>query len=161
MRLGQFLNENYDKAVEVLKDRFGQKQAVISSYMNTLLPLQPVRRINDTLGLRNLYDEINNSIRRIDIDSYGNLLYPILDRCIPVELMLLFNRDQVVKGVKEPVVSDLINFFQGQMEARERSFSERTELIPIDKSNYPLFKKAQTAPFNRGGSSAAALNVST
>ncbi|GBO08570.1 hypothetical protein AVEN_154299-1 [Araneus ventricosus] len=158
-------NENYDKAVEVLKDRFGQKQAVISAYMNTLLSLQPVRRINDTLGLRNLYDEINNSIRSleslgIDIDSYGNLLYPILDRCIPVELMLLFNRDQVVKGVKEPVVSDLINFLKGEMEARERSFSERTELIPIAKSNYPLFKKTQTASFNRGGSSAAALNVS-
>ncbi|GBN23412.1 hypothetical protein AVEN_96247-1 [Araneus ventricosus] len=96
-------NENYDKAVEVLKDGFGQKQAVISACMNTLLSLQPVRRINDTLGLRNLYDEINNSIRSleslgIDIDSYGNLLYPILDRCLPVELTLLFNRDQVVKG---------------------------------------------------------------
>ncbi|GBN23486.1 hypothetical protein AVEN_47070-1 [Araneus ventricosus] len=158
-------NENYDKAVEVLKDRFGQKQAVISAYMNTLLSLQPVRRINDTLGLRNLYDEINNSIRSleslgIDIDSYGNLLYPILDRCIPVELMLLFNRDQVVKGVKEPVVSDLIHFLKGEMEARERTFSERTELITIAKSNYPLFKKTQTASFNRGGSSAAALNVS-
>ncbi|GBO04760.1 hypothetical protein AVEN_19487-1 [Araneus ventricosus] len=158
-------NENHDKAVEVLKDRFGQKQAVISAYMNTLLSLQPVRRINDTLGLRNLYDEINNSIRSleslgIDIDSYGNLLYPILDRCIPVELMLLFNRDQVVKGIKEPVVSDLINVLKGEMEARERSFSERTELIPITKSNYPLFKKTQTASFNTGGSSAAALNVS-
>ncbi|GBN45576.1 hypothetical protein AVEN_245972-1, partial [Araneus ventricosus] len=158
-------NENYDKAVEVLKDGFGQKQAVIFAYMNTLLSLQPVRRINDTLGLRNIYDEINNSIRSleslgIDIDSYGNLLYPILDRRIPVELMLLFNRDQVVKGVKEPVVSDLINFLKGEMEARERSFSERTELIPIAKSNYPLFKKTQTASFNRGGSSATALNVS-
>ncbi|GBM24872.1 hypothetical protein AVEN_23417-1 [Araneus ventricosus] len=120
-------NENYDKAVEILKDRFVQKQAVISAYMNTVLSLQPVRRINDTLGLRNLYDEINNSIRSleslgIDIDSYGNLLYPILDRCIPDELMLLFNRDQVVKGVKEPVVSDLINLLKGEMEARERSF---------------------------------------
>ncbi|XP_055948251.1 uncharacterized protein LOC129981438 [Argiope bruennichi] len=99
-------NENYDKAVEILKDRFGQRQAVISAYMNTLLSLQPVRRINDTAGLRNLYDEINNSIRSleslgIDIDSYGNLLYPILDRCISVELMLLFNRSQVEKkGIK-------------------------------------------------------------
>ncbi|GBM36712.1 hypothetical protein AVEN_221974-1 [Araneus ventricosus] len=58
------------------------------------------------------------------------------------------------------MVSDLINFLKGKMEARERSFSERTELIPIAKSNYPLFKKTQTASFNRGGSSAAALNVS-
>ncbi|GBN03026.1 hypothetical protein AVEN_181047-1 [Araneus ventricosus] len=147
-------NENYDKAVEVLKDRFGQKQAVISAYMKTLLSSQPVRRINDTLGLRNLYDEINNSIRSlesfgIDIDSYGNLFYPILDRCIPVELMLLFNRDQVVKGVKGPVVSDLINVLKGEMEARERyraKISKRTELIPITKSIYPFLRKPKLHP---------------
>ncbi|GFS75728.1 DUF1758 domain-containing protein [Nephila pilipes] len=35
-------NENYDKAVEILKDGFGQKQSVISAYMNTLLKLQLV-----------------------------------------------------------------------------------------------------------------------
>ncbi|KAF8795164.1 hypothetical protein HNY73_003044 [Argiope bruennichi] len=136
-------NENYDKAVEILKDRFGQRQAVISAYMNTLLPLQPVRRINDTVGLRNLYDEINNSIRsleslEIDMDSYGNLLYPILDRCIPVDLML-FNRSQVEKKVREPVVSDLLIFLKGEIEACERSFSERTELsIPVTKTVAPM-----------------------
>ncbi|XP_055943575.1 uncharacterized protein LOC129974831 [Argiope bruennichi] len=159
-------NENYDKAVEILKDRFGQRQAVISAYMNTLLSLQPIRRINNTAGLRNLYDEINNSIRSleslgIDIDSYGNLLYPILDRCIPVELMLLFNRSQVERKVREPVVSDLLDFLKGEIEARERSFSERTELLnPVTKSNLSPFKKTQSSSFSRGVSSAATLGVS-
>ncbi|GFT76531.1 integrase catalytic domain-containing protein [Nephila pilipes] len=159
-------NENYDKAVEILKDRFGQKQSDIFAYMNTLLKLQPVQRSNDTSVLPNLYDKINNSMRSleslgINTDLNGNLLYPILNRCIPVELMLLFNRQQVARDVKEPIVSDLLKFLKDEVEACERSFSEHDESpIEVTKSNYPPFKKTQFASFNKKCTSAATLNLS-
>ncbi|GIX82397.1 reverse transcriptase [Caerostris extrusa] len=51
--------ENYRKAVEILKDRFGKKEILISAHTNRLLNLEPDRNTNDIFALRKLYDETN------------------------------------------------------------------------------------------------------
>ncbi|GFV31472.1 uncharacterized protein TNCV_3462781 [Trichonephila clavipes] len=40
--------ENYAKAVEILKDRFGRKDAIINSHMQKLLSVTPLKRSDDT-----------------------------------------------------------------------------------------------------------------
>ncbi|GFT38738.1 uncharacterized protein TNCV_1499151 [Trichonephila clavipes] len=43
--------ENYAKAVEILKDRFGRKDAIINSHMQKLLSVTPLKRSDDTKEL--------------------------------------------------------------------------------------------------------------
>ncbi|GIX68191.1 uncharacterized protein CEXT_692751 [Caerostris extrusa] len=58
--------ENYRKAVEILKERFGKTEILISAHTNRLLNLEPVRNTNDIFALRKLYDEINVQIRTLE-----------------------------------------------------------------------------------------------
>ena len=72
-------NANYDKAVELLKQRFGRSQTLINSYMNTPTKLPSIT--NNVKQLRNFYDSLENYIRGpealgTETSSYGSLLVP-------------------------------------------------------------------------------------
>lgn len=47
-------NSNYKEAVAILKDRFGNKQVIISKHMDTLLQLPVVNDDDDLKKLRQL-----------------------------------------------------------------------------------------------------------
>ncbi|UYV72256.1 hypothetical protein LAZ67_9002364 [Cordylochernes scorpioides] len=49
--------ENYDKAVELLKKRFGKGERLIDVHMNNLLALKPLRVTKDVRAFRELYAE--------------------------------------------------------------------------------------------------------
>lgn len=90
-------NRNYEEALKLLKDRFGRKDMLINTHMNILLNLQPVRSSNDLRALRRLYDTCNVQIRSLDSlevksDSFGNLLCPLLMKCIPRDIALDYSR---------------------------------------------------------------------
>ena len=67
-------NENYTSAVELLKQRFGQKQTLINSYMEALWKIP--NATTDVKKLRTFYDTMEGYIRglealRVTSDSYG------------------------------------------------------------------------------------------
>ncbi|GFV77390.1 uncharacterized protein TNCV_3759201 [Trichonephila clavipes] len=97
-------DDNYDRALDLLKDRFGNKNMLINAHLSNLLNLTPVRNPTDIVGLRNLYDRAETQIRsleslRVKGESYSNLLTPILLKQIPSELVLEFNRSQKDEGM--------------------------------------------------------------
>jgi len=51
-------SENYAEVVEMLCNRFGNKQVIISSHMQKFDEIKTVRSISDLNGLRNAYDQI-------------------------------------------------------------------------------------------------------
>ena len=56
---GFFLtNSNHQKALELLKERFGNEKLIVSTHMNNLLKIKPVTKDRDVKGLRVLYDSI-------------------------------------------------------------------------------------------------------
>ena len=57
-------NDNYGEAINSLKDRFGSKQIIISSHMNSLLIL-PMVKENDLQQLRSFYDEVEMNVRSL------------------------------------------------------------------------------------------------
>ena len=64
--------QNYDDAIEILNSRFGKKLVVISSHMDALMKITTVKSIQDTRGLRNMYDRVEShirSLRAMGIDS--------------------------------------------------------------------------------------------
>ena len=88
---------NYDEAIAILKKRYGNKQAIISRHMDTLMGLEAVVSNNNTKALRHLYDMVESNIRSlralgVAADSYGNLLSPILVNKLPNELRLIIGR---------------------------------------------------------------------
>ena len=58
-------NENYDEAVKILKERYANPQMLISSHMEALVKLNPVKHKNDVKGLRKIYDQVESSIRNL------------------------------------------------------------------------------------------------
>ncbi|GIX75492.1 DUF1758 domain-containing protein [Caerostris extrusa] len=69
--------DNYKKAIDILTDRFGKTDILISTHMNVLLSLEPVRNSSDVSTLRKLYDKITIQIRcleslKVGINSYAS-----------------------------------------------------------------------------------------
>ena len=59
-------NDNYRKALDMLKDRFGNPQILISAHMNKILELEPVFSISDVKELRCLYDSVETQLRNLE-----------------------------------------------------------------------------------------------
>ncbi|KAJ7999845.1 hypothetical protein DPEC_G00198630 [Dallia pectoralis] len=105
-------DSNYDAAVELLQNRFGRKDIVISAHMSKLLSLTPVKKSSDVAALRHLYEcEIQiRSLESLGIYSgtYGCLLCPVLLQLIPEDIALDYTRKSDLND--EWKVHELIKF---------------------------------------------------
>ncbi|KAF8791537.1 hypothetical protein HNY73_006384 [Argiope bruennichi] len=63
--------ENYDGAINILKERFGRTEMIIDADMSQLLNLNPVLKANDVKSLRRLYSICETHIR--GLENNGNL----------------------------------------------------------------------------------------
>ncbi|UYV72472.1 hypothetical protein LAZ67_9003283 [Cordylochernes scorpioides] len=116
--------ENYDKAVELLKKRFGKGERLIDVHMNNLLALKPLRVTKDVRAFRELYGRILVQIRSLEslgvvVESYGNLLCPLLLKLLPSDLKLELHRE--FTGAFS--LGDLIEFLERQLIALESTFA--------------------------------------
>ena len=89
--------ENYRKATELLKERFGKTQNLTNSYMESLAKIHAPS--SDTKNLRKFDDLCEANIRGSETlgvmtESYGSLLIPILLKKIPEDIRrLIFKAD--------------------------------------------------------------------
>ncbi|GBM11079.1 hypothetical protein AVEN_206495-1 [Araneus ventricosus] len=112
-------DENYDQALNLLKQRFGREELVINAHMAKLLNLLPVNDSNNIYGLRKLYDTVEVQIRsleslKVTSGMFGHLLYPILIKLIPEDLALAFHR-------KRKRIFVCLSF--GARQAKEQSYN--------------------------------------
>ena len=68
--------DNYETAIDILRDRFGKPELLISNHMDALLKLPIVSSVHETKKLRDLYDKIEINIRSlkalgIESESFG------------------------------------------------------------------------------------------
>ena len=83
-------SDNYDSAVEILEQRFGQTQQIISAHMEEILKLQPCQTDRPS-SLRFLYDKLSVHVRGlaslgVSPQEYGSLLIPIIMSKLPNEI---------------------------------------------------------------------------
>ena len=88
---------NYSAAIEMLQERYGDKQVLISTHMNKLLNLSNSGNLNDLKYLRQLYNNIDTQVRSltslgVDPDSYGQMLIPVVMSKLPENLKLNITR---------------------------------------------------------------------
>ena len=115
-------NENYKKALDLLKERYGNKQAIITAHMNNLLRLRKVESDKDVIGLRKLYDDVQAQVRSlqslgIEEENYGSFLAPIILERLPHEVELNINRnlnDELWN------LTRLLNIIKLEINAREK-----------------------------------------
>ena len=118
---GIFLsNENYKVAVELLKERFGDKQAVVISHYTEMINLKHAK--NNPKGLRNLYNQIEKhlrSLKALDQDTDQDLFISMITSKLPKDVLVQL---EVQKGARNPwTVKELRERFNDYIAARERA----------------------------------------
>ena len=125
----------YKHAIELIRERFGVPQLVISTHMDTLLSLRPV--ISENMKeLRKIYDIIEIHMRNvssfdISMKHYG----PILNSIIMAKLTRSIRLDiSMQMPVGKWDVIKLMDVFKRELVARERC--ERFENISVQEDNH-------------------------
>lgn len=110
-------NENYLKALTLLKERFGNTQLIIASHMNDLIKIE--KASNNITKLRQMYDKIEANVRALNsegIDSmhFGPMLIPIILEKLPNSIQLQISRrlgksnwdvEEFIKCINEEVTA--------------------------------------------------------
>jgi hypothetical protein len=89
-------NHNYTKAIQLLKERFGNPTKVINAHMQSLLDLQNPNY--ELASLQLFYDTMENHIKWLESlekshNNYGDLLVPIVLGKLPHQLRTKLARD--------------------------------------------------------------------
>ena len=100
----QIIEENYKKAMDILNNRYGKPQRIISAHMQALLKLQTYQN-DKTSDLRAIYDKIMVNIRGLESlgissEKYGSLLIPVIMSRMPSDITL-----QVARKTSEDIWS--------------------------------------------------------
>ena len=66
---------NYEKAVELLKRRFGNRQVLISSHMQALTKIPKVASTSEVKRLRSLYDTVESHVRGLESMEISSEIY--------------------------------------------------------------------------------------
>ena len=79
---------NYEEALRLLGDRFGNKKLIISKHMDALLDLGKVSSSNMVKDLRSLFDKIMVNIRALKAfgiasEQFGPMLSPVIMKMLP------------------------------------------------------------------------------
>ena len=114
---------NYAEAITILKKRFGNKQAIVSRHMDTLMSLEAVASQNNYKGLRQLYNLMESHVRGlhalgIPSSSFGTLLASVFMNKLPPELRLTGSREVVGDKWELDAVMKIV---EKEIDARERA----------------------------------------
>ena len=119
---------NYQIAIDILKDRFGQEGVRKEKLMANLLRHQGVTNNDDLKSLRRLVDDLTADVRALEAldtpsDNYGELLLPVLKGKIPEAWRLQWARlkgeTSGTTGVSE--FDRFMRFLQNEMKIREEA----------------------------------------
>ncbi|XP_078368716.1 uncharacterized protein LOC144652543 [Oculina patagonica] len=137
---------NYNSAIELLHNRFGKTQNIISKYMDELLKI-PACSGDKASQLRFVYDKISINVRGlaslgVNCTQYGSLLIPVIMSKLPQEV-----RIQVARNTAREVweISELLDVIRQEVEAREISEGVKTNVNTTEKPKQPQFKLPPTA----------------
>ena len=82
---------NYVQAIELLKDHYDNSQVLISEKVCLIAKNKNEDHIK---GLQNLYDQTESSVRnleivKVDTNSYGSLLVPLINEKLPADICVI------------------------------------------------------------------------
>ena len=101
---------NYNEAITLLKNRFGNRKLVISRHMDALLDLERINSSTMVKELRALFDKVMVNIRalrayEITPEQFGPMLAPVILKKLPADIKLevsrrLRNKDWMIEEMR-------------------------------------------------------------
>ena len=145
-------NDNYAEAINILKERFGDKNRIITAHLEDLMKLPDVsEKENNVAAIRRFCDELEAHSRSlgclgVEPESYGTMLAPVVMGRLPQSWSLLISRNVGDGWNLRSIVQEL---------RKEVTLRERTESR--------VMKPDRTGKTNSGapGRTAAALTSTT
>ncbi|GFW07893.1 DUF1758 domain-containing protein [Trichonephila clavipes] len=127
---------NYPKAIDQLKERFGRED-LVQIYVRDLLTLvmknAATGRVKADYPL--LYDELESKLRSLESlgktqDKYGDFLTPLVESCLPEEVLVAWERSRNHQTESEGFRSleQLMNFLRQEVKGEEMVLLARTGL---------------------------------
>ncbi|XP_035222808.1 uncharacterized protein LOC118195583, partial [Stegodyphus dumicola] len=127
---------NYPKAIAQLRERFGREDLLVQIYVRDLLSM--VMR-NASSGrvktdLPTLYDDLETKIRALESlgrtqEKYGDFLTPLVESCLPEEVLIAWERNRNLKEAPQPddrCLENLMNFLKQEVKGEEMVVLART-----------------------------------
>ena len=113
---------NYSAAIDILKERFGKPQHIISGHMKDFMKI-PSCTSDKPSQLRAIYDKIHANVRGLEAlgigaEQYGSFLIPIVMDRLPADVCLQIAR-VTTKDIWE--IDELLQVLRTEVEAREIS----------------------------------------
>ena len=155
----QVTNSAYKEAVETLKNRFGDRQAIVSSHIDKMIDLEPVATMQDTRKLRVMYYTVEANVRSlktmgVSADCYEQVLTPMILKKVPNELRLTITRNLKDTWSFE----SLLEVFHEELQIREKC---SLNVVGSGRINPPSYsadsRPRERAHFRNSQASAAAL----
>ena len=105
------------------KQRFGNRQLIISKHMESLLSVNAVTSDNHLRDLRRLYDQSEANIRSlkalgVEPESYGAMLSSILMNKLPPDIRLIVSHKVSADDLD---MKSLLETFEQELITRERA----------------------------------------
>ena len=102
-------DSNYDAAVDLLHERYSNKQLIINNHMEQLVQLPQITHEEHIKKLRNLLTDVETHVRSlnslgISTFRFGNFLVPLILNKLPQKLRVdigLWQLDDLLKAFKE------------------------------------------------------------
>ncbi|XP_076658275.1 uncharacterized protein LOC143362201 [Halictus rubicundus] len=155
--------ENYDKAFESLKNRFGRDDLLIEFYTRELLSLalQNATNKGKQVDVSTIYDKISAHIRALETlgvktDNCATMLYPLVESSLPEEILRTWQRsafstsNEPVDGGEVPDrLTRLLQFLKAEVSNEERinmAISGFTSSTLAEKRSKDSKGKEKTGP---------------
>ena len=154
--------DNYREALEILEERYGNRQLIVASHMNRILKLECVTSCKTIKPLRSLYDQVEGHVRSlytvgVKSQEYGPLLIPIIVEKLPEEIKLEISRKL---GRNNWMVDEFLKILKDEIVAREScSFMKYQEKNGGGKENATYTKRQEREENDNRPFSAEALTT--
>ncbi|KAF6214842.1 hypothetical protein GE061_009585 [Apolygus lucorum] len=143
-------SDNYEKAVTLLKNRFGRDELLVELYVRELLNLVRMQSSGKTsISLSQLFGRLETQLMALESlgvasEKYASMLYPMVESSLPETVLREWERKRVKfdKGLLLEAaerMAELRLFMKAEVESEERlslarnSFSSSAKSTPSDK----------------------------
>ncbi|KAL5009405.1 hypothetical protein ScPMuIL_014986 [Solemya velum] len=139
---------NYQQAIDLLTERFGQHHKIITACMQSLIDLPSPKNSN---GLKYFYDRMETYIRNLQSlgqcqDSYGTLLIPIIIGKLPADVRRNISRDN---GSDKWELNSLRERIRKEISIQEAGDFESSEKNIIPTASF-ITKTSQSSVYETG-----------
>ncbi len=135
-----FSAQNYKAAVKALQDRYGRNTTLVKVYVRDLLQLVIRASTGQKIDLCDLVTSITSQIRNLDTlgvthDKCSLVLYPVVESCLPVEVLQAWQRHPSYKEDLEELLEFLQREVNSQTDRDLAHFSLGSSKVSGDKFN--------------------------